>query len=1010
MNDAPISNINIEIKANAQGATKTISALSQKLEKLGQASAHLTKLKKVDFKKLEQAGKVAQKIQPLKKSLSDLSKLKGDGIAKSLQSLNKVNVRNLSKNLGDSTKKALALAKIKFNNLGQAKTQAQAFRQELSKTSKTQVKPKVRVPKVQLPKTEPPKVAQTSTVTASPVSKTSIQKASTSVSAPAPKVSPVTTSTAPALGENIGALAKIQQAVAQVQGKLAPVQQAFSKVGSAISRVAGHAKKLQSALGGVLGGFGKKLTGGLVNPLKNAGSAIQNFSGKIGNAFSRIGKVAAYRAIRNVLHSITDAFREGIQHMYAYSEASGNTFSSSMDTLATSFAYFKNSIGSAVAPLINMLAPAIDFVIDKVVDFVNMLNMLFAKISGASTWSKAVKQPVKYAEAQDEAGRSAGRARQAQEKLKKSLVGMDELNQLQDNEPKGSGSGGGSGGGGGGANASTMFEEVPIQDLKIESPFSDLLKPFQEAWATDGVQTVEAIKGAFIKIGGLGQSIGESFKEVWTNGTGTEVLQNSSRVIREMSNSAGNFAEKLDEAWKKNDTGTKIVQGSFDILNTSLENVGDTWKIISDGIQETDFSPLLSSFVPLLQKFNNMWDKLGDSMNKILEEIIKPIAQYVVEELAPAINDTLGSAFDAIGEVVETVTNSFTAFFGELQPIGEWLGDTLTEVFDNLSYAFDAVASVFREHGEDIEAIFKAIGETISWVWGVVEPVFTFIKNIVFSVFKAVVDFLKGAIGGIIKMFRGIIDFFKGIFSGDLTKVWEGIKGIFSGAIEFIGGIFHGFWQLIEGIANAIAQGVISAFKGILNIGRSVFTTLKNIIDAVWNGIWSAIKWVVNGILGGIESFANGIISGINFMIRALNRLSFDVPKWVPVIGGNKFGFNLREISHVSLPRLATGGVVDTGQMFIAREAGPELVGSVGRKSVVMNNNQIVASVSDGVEQAVSNANAESNRLLREQNSLLKALLQKENTVTALVDTGDILAGLERRNRRDGRTIVPVGV
>ena len=91
-------------------------------------------------------------------------------------------------------------------------------------------------------------------------------------------------------------------------------------------------------------------------------------------------------------------------------------------------------------------------------------------------------------------------------------------------------------------------------------------------------------------------------------------------------------------------------------------------------------------------------------------------------------------------------------------------------------------------------------------------------------------------------------------------------------------------------------------------------------------------------------------------MIDALNKLSFNVPDWVPLIGGKTFGFNIKRISEVSLPRLADGGLVRAGQLFLARESGPELVGigSSGGKSAVMNNDQIVDSVSRGVAGAVS--------------------------------------------------------
>ena len=91
------------------------------------------------------------------------------------------------------------------------------------------------------------------------------------------------------------------------------------------------------------------------------------------------------------------------------------------------------------------------------------------------------------------------------------------------------------------------------------------------------------------------------------------------------------------------------------------------------------------------------------------------------------------------------------------------------------------------------------------------------------------------------------------------------------------------------------------------------------------------------------------------------NKIQITVPDWVPLIGGNSWGFN---IEPVTLPRLlAAGGFPDTGQMFIAREAGAEMVGNIGGRTAVVNNDQIVESVSLGVYEAVTAAmgNTENN-------------------------------------------------
>ena len=107
----------------------------------------------------------------------------------------------------------------------------------------------------------------------------------------------------------------------------------------------------------------------------------------------------------------------------------------------------------------------------------------------------------------------------------------------------------------------------------------------------------------------------------------------------------------------------------------------------------------------------------------------------------------------------------------------------------------------------------------------------------------------------------------------------------------------------------------------------------------------------------------------------------------------------------ITIPGFASGGMPEKGEMFIAREQGPELVGKIGSRSAVMNNGQIVQSVASGVR----DANAEQNALLREQNSLLRKILEKDPSVRAVISTQDVQKGLARDNRRVGKTVVPVG-
>ena len=124
----------------------------------------------------------------------------------------------------------------------------------------------------------------------------------------------------------------------------------------------------------------------------------------------------------------------------------------------------------------------------------------------------------------------------------------------------------------------------------------------------------------------------------------------------------------------------------------------------------------------------------------------------------------------------------------------------------------------------------------------------------------------------------------------------------------------------------AVKTGINTALNNIKTIFSTVFTSIKTTVVTIFNSIWSTIKGVINSIIGGVEGMANAVVRGINTVINALNNLSFDIPDWVPEFGGKTFGFSIPTLSTVSLPRLATGGIVDGATPLIAGEAGKEAI------------------------------------------------------------------------------------
>jgi hypothetical protein len=171
-------------------------------------------------------------------------------------------------------------------------------------------------------------------------------------------------------------------------------------------------------------------------------------------------------------------------------------------------------------------------------------------------------------------------------------------------------------------------------------------------------------------------------------------------------------------------------------------------------------------------------------------------------------------------------------------------------------------------------------------------------------------DTIKPIVDAVTSLFTDIWNKAKEKFFDPLAKKIEEVKELLRKAREFAAHVFE-----------VLGKGVVDFIAG-------------------------QFKGVINGILWLIESRINTFIRLLNGAIGIINKIP---------------GVSISTVSLLSIPRLAEGGMVNEGQMFVAREAGPELVGSVGRKTTVMNNDQIVDSVSRGVYQAVVAAMGGSN-------------------------------------------------
>lgn len=249
------------------------------------------------------------------------------------------------------------------------------------------------------------------------------------------------------------------------------------------------------------------------------------------------------------------------------------------------------------------------------------------------------------------------------------------------------------------------------------------------------------------------------------------------------------------------------------------------------------------------------------------------------EEFRKNVNDMISNLI----EILKTLWNSF------LYPILTAVKDVLLDIWNN------AILPVW-------ETVKNCIADIIAKLSGLIEvltPVINFIIQLLSALLIPAFLLLANTIGAVVSE---AISFFGALLS-NVSQVIGGIIQVISGIIQFITGVFTGNWKQAW-------NGIVSIFKGI------------------FDGIVGIAKAPINGVI----SLVNGVISAVNGMIKGLNKISFDIPDWVPGIGGSHFGLDLKTIDKVAY--LAKGGNLLSGTAIVG-EAGPEILQQMGNKTRV---------------------------------------------------------------------------
>lgn len=666
---------------------------------------------------------------------------------------------------------------------------------------------------------------------------------------------------------------QITAAATQTRGFLGVLQGVGGVFSRAFSAVGGVAlKAFQATLKGV-----SAAAKSAVNACKKLGSTIgSKLSSKVkqttsgmGQLFSSLKRIAMYRAIRFLLAQLTAAMKEGIQNLYMYSSLMGGTFKGSMDSLATSFQYLKNSMGAMVAPLINMIAPAVDALIDKFAALLNIVNQFFARLSGATTFTKAKKAAASYGDSISGAGKSA---KKAAKDIKDATVGIDELNIISQKDSSGSGSGS--------KNYGDMFETVPI-DSSI-SEFTDKLKAALDAgdWKTLGTLLGEKFNEIVDSIdwSGIGHKIGYGL-----NGA----IQTAYWFLKtaDFKNLGNHIAELLNGAMEEIDftyLGRLLVRGVTVALDFMIGLLGGlNWSLVGKSIGDF-LKGAFNEAQEWIASYN--WNKMGKDLWKNLKACIKGIDfAGVAQSFFKLLGSALAAAVSFIAGFVQGIWEDITGYFQEyltnddgtkkcgldwvagllegiwdgIKNIGKWIKENVFDPFiDGFKECFGihSPSTVMKEMGgyvvegflQGLNKFSEIAGKVKEWAGKVIE---WFTKG---EDGKGIVEHFK-EIGG------NIVSGFKDKVGGTYTTVKSNVTTWASKVKDWFSN--NSFGGVNSDTFSTFANNTIEGFR--TKVGSAYTNTKTNVTTWATN----VKEWFTNSGFGGVNSanfqtFANNVVTG----------------------------------------------------------------------------------------------------------------------------------------------------
>lgn len=388
--------------------------------------------------------------------------------------------------------------------------------------------------------------------------------------------------------------------------------------------------------------------------------------------------------------------------------------------------------------------------------------------------------------------------------------------------------------------------------------------------------------------------------------------------------------------WTINDalpTFLTALSGALTVVNPILQVFGDMFLGIWNGFLKDLAIWSGSVFITALTTIGDLLSGLGTWMSEnkgVVEAITTAVLLFFgaweVAKLLAFLEYSGGVIvmFKTLADGIKMATVARLADIEEtIRSAGIYLSKLIPAITAQISAIASSTAAWIASTAAKVAGTIAQVAMTVATVaWNVVAGIATAVT----TAFGAAVAFLTSPITLVILAIVALI-----AIVVLLVKNWDTVKEAAKAVWDFLVTTFSKLasWfkekvidPLVKGFGK-FTSAIKDAFSKVWENIKSVFGNIADwfkstVIDPISNAFkffGDGFKGIINSLIGFAEGFVNSFINGINFIVRAINSLSFELPDWA---GGYKVGFSLPTLSNVNIPRLAQGAVIPPNSEFLA--------------------------------------------------------------------------------------------